>query len=79
MNRMRGVSALRSTGLRQPLSVSKEPLPQPVLDPERRSKVPVDEEHGLWQFFNKQKTIFDTPEDHHAHGTDPAQSDAYKY
>lgn len=72
MNRQRGVSALRSTGLRQPLSISKEPLPQPVLDPERRSKVPIDEEHGLWQFFNKQKAIFDTPEDHHAHGMDPA-------
>ena len=69
MNRKRGVSALRSTGLRQPLSVSKEKLPKPVLDSSRRSKVAVDENHGLWQFFNKEKTVFDTPENTHAHGS----------
>ncbi|KAI9678356.1 MAG: 54S ribosomal protein L4 mitochondrial [Caeruleum heppii] len=67
-NRNRGVSALRRTGPRQPLSVSKEPLPRPVLDPSKRSKVEVDPGHGLWAFFNVKKTTLSTPEDDYAHG-----------
>ncbi|KAI9839269.1 MAG: hypothetical protein M1819_003263 [Sarea resinae] len=68
-NRNRGVSALRRTGPRHPLSVSKEPLPQPVaLDPSKRSKVPVDENHGLWQFFGKARTALSTPEELFAFG-----------
>ncbi|KAI9821222.1 MAG: 54S ribosomal protein L4 mitochondrial [Pycnora praestabilis] len=67
-NRNRGVSPVRRTGPRQPLSVSKEPLPQPVLDPKKRSKVAVDANHGLWQFFNKEKKPLSTPEEDHEHG-----------
>lgn len=67
-NPNRGVSALRRTGLRQPLSVSKEPLPQPVLDASKRSSIKVDETHGLWGFFNKEKAAIATPEQDAAHG-----------
>ncbi|KAI9795150.1 MAG: 54S ribosomal protein L4 mitochondrial [Peltula sp. TS41687] len=67
-SRNRGVSAIRRTGPRQTLSVSKVPLPQPVLDPSKRSKFQVDENHGLWGFFNKQRTTLSTPEDDSAHG-----------
>ncbi|KAI9720196.1 MAG: hypothetical protein M1812_003014 [Candelaria pacifica] len=66
-NRNRGVSALRRTGPRHPLSVSNEPLPRPVLDPKKRSKVQVDENHGLWQFFKGKKAL-STPEDIAEHG-----------
>lgn len=68
-NRKRGVSALRRTGVRQPLSVSKEPLPQPVLDPKKRDTVEVDKDHGLWEFFNPDRTALSTPEQDNAHGT----------
>ncbi|KAJ8609222.1 hypothetical protein MRB53_039258 [Persea americana] len=54
-NRNRGVSPLRRTGLRQPVSISKEPLPKPVLDGANKAKVKVDEDHGLWAFFGKDK------------------------
>jgi large subunit ribosomal protein L47 len=67
-NPNRGISAVRRTGPREPLSVSKLPLPQPVLDPSRRSQVLVDENHGLWQFFNKERTVLSKPEDDYAHG-----------
>ncbi|KAI9798783.1 MAG: 54S ribosomal protein L4 mitochondrial [Piccolia ochrophora] len=67
-NRNRGVSAVRRTGPRQPLSVSKEPLPQPVLDPKQRSRAEVDENHGLWQFFGKDRKPLSTPEEDYAHG-----------
>ncbi len=66
-SRNRGVSALRRTGPKYPLSVSKEPLPQPVLDPKRRSKVQVDDDHGLWQFFKDKKALA-TPERISEHG-----------
>ena len=61
-NRYRGVSALRRTGLRYPVSMSKEPLPQPVLDPSKRSKITIDKNHGLWGFFNQDRTSLSTPE-----------------
>jgi large subunit ribosomal protein L47 len=67
-NANRGVSAIRATGPREPLSVSKEQLPVPVLDPKKRSKVPVSDTHGLWGFFNKKKTVLSTPEEDYAHG-----------
>ena len=67
-NPNRGVSALRRTGLKNPVSMAKYPLPQPVLDPKRRSKVQVDENHGLWGFFNKGRTALSTPEEDSAHG-----------
>lgn len=70
-NKNRGVSALRRTGPKHQLSLSKEPLPQPVLDPARRSKVKVDANHGLWGFFNRDKKSLTTPEQEAAHGLFP--------
>ncbi|KAL9117910.1 MAG: hypothetical protein Q9187_005547 [Circinaria calcarea] len=64
----RGVSGLRRTGLKRPIQMAKEPLPQPVLDPAKRSKIKVDENHGLWGFFNKAKRSLTKPEDENAHG-----------
>lgn len=67
-NRQRGVSTARRTGLRQPVSVSKTPLPQPVLDASRRSKIQVDEDHGLWEFFHSKDKPMNTPEEDYEHG-----------
>lgn len=67
-NKQRGVSAIRRTGPRTRLSVHKFPLPKPVLDPAKRSKVQVDEDHGLWGFFNKGKDALVTPVADAAHG-----------
>src|SRR5277367_4386139 len=67
-NRDRGVSTVRRTGPRQPLSVSKEPLPKPVLDPTLRSKVSVDPDHGLWEFFHSKDKPMNTPEEDNEHG-----------
>ncbi|KAI4131054.1 MAG: hypothetical protein LQ347_003135 [Umbilicaria vellea] len=67
-NPERGVSALRRTGLRHSVAMGKKPLPQPILDPSKRSKVQVDDNHGLWGFFNKGKTVLSTPEEDQAHG-----------
>lgn len=67
-NPNRGVSAVRRTGLRQPLSVSKEPLPEPVLDRSKRTPVDVDPNHGLWGFFGAEKKALQTPEEDFAHG-----------
>lgn len=43
-------------------------LPKPVLDPAKRSKVQVDEDHGLWAFFNKSRTSLPTVDEDDAHG-----------
>ncbi|KAL9608853.1 MAG: hypothetical protein Q9167_006339 [Letrouitia subvulpina] len=43
--------------------MSKVPLPQPVLDPKRRSQVEIDESHGLWGFFREDKKLLSTPEE----------------
>jgi large subunit ribosomal protein L47 len=67
-NRQRGVSTQRRTGLRQPLSVSKTPLPKPVLDESKRSKIEVDENHGLWEFFHSKEKPMNTPEEDNEHG-----------
>ncbi|KAJ9635952.1 54S ribosomal protein L4 mitochondrial [Coniosporium apollinis] len=69
-NADRGVSAVRRTGLRprQTLSVKKLDLPTPVLDPSKRSKVQVDEDHGLWQFFGTERRAMALPEEVGAHG-----------
>lgn len=69
-NPARGISAIRRTGMNKKvkLSVDVENLPKPVLDPARRSKLQVDEDHGLWGFFNKDRTPLQTPEEMHAHG-----------
>lgn len=73
-NPNRGVSALRRTGLRYPVGMSKEPLPQPVLDPSKRTKIKTAENHGLWGFFNSQRTSLSTPEEDNAHGMQTLQN-----
>lgn len=69
-NPARGISAIRRTGLNKKvkLSVDLEKLPKPVLDPARRSQVQVNEDHGLWGFFNNERSPLQTPEQLHAHG-----------
>ncbi|TVY86457.1 54S ribosomal protein L4, mitochondrial, partial [Lachnellula willkommii] len=67
-NPLRGVSTQRRTGLRQPVSISKAPLPKPVLDPKKRSKVEVAKDHGLWEFFHSRDKPMNTPEEDNAHG-----------
>ena len=67
-NRRRGVSVIRSTGLKQKLSVSKYDLPVPVIDPERRKEFPTNPEHGLWDFFWEKRRALTPPEDVAIHG-----------
>lgn len=67
-NPHRGESALRRTGLNYPNGMSRHPLPQPVLDQEKRSKIQVDPNHGLWGFFNKDRKALSTPEEDKAKG-----------
>ncbi|KAF2098795.1 MRP-L47-domain-containing protein [Rhizodiscina lignyota] len=69
-NPLRGLSALRGTGLRprQTLSVRNLPIPEPVLDREEGTKYESDPDHGLWGFFGKSKQPFSTPEQDLAHG-----------
>ena len=69
-NPTRGTSAIRRSGPhgRSRLSVKLSNLPKPVLDPARRSKVEVDDDHGLWGFFNAERSCLMTPEQYHAHG-----------
>lgn len=69
-NPKRGISALRHTGLRkrQTLSVKLSALPKPVLDPRRRSAVEVNPEHGLYDFFNADRSSMMTPKELQAHG-----------
>ncbi|KAL2753430.1 hypothetical protein ACRALDRAFT_1077508 [Sodiomyces alcalophilus JCM 7366] len=64
-NRLRGVSSLRRTGPREPLSVSYDPLPKPA---DYKPKVTVDKDHGLWQFFPAQGKLMNTPEEDGNHG-----------
>lgn len=67
-NRERGVSTQRRSGLRQPVSVSKTPLPKPVLNPDKHAAIEVDEDHGLWEFFHNKDKPMNTPEEDYAHG-----------
>ncbi|KAF2719494.1 MRP-L47-domain-containing protein [Polychaeton citri CBS 116435] len=69
-NPKRGMSALyrRGLGKKQRLSVNPAKLPQPRLDPQLRSEVRVDEDHGLWDFFNKQRDAMMPVESLHLHG-----------
>jgi large subunit ribosomal protein L47 len=69
----RNTSAIHRSGLRKkwPLSVLKEDLPIPVLDPEKHIKFEVNPDHGLWQFFNEKRTAMNTPEEDYAHGLFP--------
>jgi len=69
-NPSRGTSAIYRSQPhgRSRLSVKLSNLPKPVLDPARRSKVEVDEDHGLWGFFNADRNCLMTPDEYHAHG-----------
>lgn len=68
LNRNRGTSTLRRTGPRYPLSAAKIPLPVPVLDPAKRSKVEGDPDHGLWDFFYSKESALLPPSESGAHG-----------
>jgi len=66
-SKSRGESALRRTGTRWRLSMSDEPLPQPV----PRSELPpieTDPDHGLWEFFADRKMIARAPAEEAKHG-----------
>ncbi|KAF2424487.1 MRP-L47-domain-containing protein [Tothia fuscella] len=68
-NRMRGLSAMRRSGLRgKKLSITPDQLPEPVFDPSKRSKIETDPDHGLWGFFNKDRTLLSLPQDDTEHG-----------
>ena len=67
-NPHRGESALRRTGLSHAVGMSKEPLPVPVLDPRKRTKVVADPKHGLWGFFNEKKELLTPPDQELRHG-----------
>lgn len=61
-NRNRGVSAIHRKYPKDPLSVSKVPLPEPATLEEQRP-VAVDSDHGLYGFFAKDGKGLPTPEE----------------
>jgi large subunit ribosomal protein L47 len=67
-NKSRGVSAIRRTGPRVPSPIAKYELPQPVRDPPARKEFKTNPDHGLWGFFNSDKTAMSSPEEELAHG-----------
>ncbi|KAG8531753.1 uncharacterized protein KY384_003385 [Bacidia gigantensis] len=71
-NPERGVSPMRRRGFKKPLSIRSKVrvagLPKPVLDPERRSRIEVDPNHGLWGFFNEKKELLTPPDVEASHG-----------
>lgn len=72
-SKSRGVSAIHRKYPKDPLSVSKVPLPQPVA-PEEERPVIVDSDHGLYGFFAEGEgtegaIVLPTPENDHKHGT----------
>lgn len=67
-DRHMGVSPLRRTGPKKRLTVHAYPLPKPVANPSRRSDIKVDEDHGLWGFFNEKRDRIITPEANAAFG-----------
>jgi large subunit ribosomal protein L47 len=67
-NKSRGVSAIRRTGPRVPSPIAKYELPRPVLDPPARKEFKTNPNHGLWAFFNSDKTAMSSPEEELAHG-----------
>ena len=64
-NRFRGVSPLRRSGLREPVSVSNEPLPRPREEP---PEIQVDPDHGLYAFFAGRDKLMNTPAEDREHG-----------
>ncbi|KIW05854.1 uncharacterized protein PV09_03057 [Verruconis gallopava] len=69
-NKMRGFSAIRSSGPigRKVRSIKPDQLPVPVMDPAKRARIETSENHGLWGFFNKKKEALTDPKDLNAHG-----------
>lgn len=71
-NKQRGVSAIRSTGPRQRLSVDNyyKELPRPREESERPKleAFEVNENHGLYGFFNKNKDTVLPPDQETYHG-----------
>lgn len=71
MNKSRGVSAIRSTGTRRPLSVNflYEELPVPRPESERPLEdFPINPNHGLYGFFNKERQVVLNDEAEGVHG-----------
>jgi large subunit ribosomal protein L47 len=64
-NPYRGMSPLRRTGLRQPVSVSNEPLPRPSKE---LPPIKVDPNHGLYAFFAGPEQLLSTPAEDREHG-----------
>ncbi|KAK1594382.1 mitochondrial 39-S ribosomal protein L47 (MRP-L47)-domain-containing protein [Colletotrichum navitas] len=64
-NRLRGVSTMKRTGPREPLSVSWETLPKPA---NYKPEVAVDPNHGLWGFFYGKNKLLQTPKEDQSHG-----------
>jgi large subunit ribosomal protein L47 len=50
------------------MSKFRDKLPQPVLDPAKRSKPQTDAGHGLWEFFHGKEKPMNTPEEDDEHG-----------
>ena len=69
-NKNRGVSAIHRRYPKDPLSVSKVPLPEPEAAEEKRAEM-VDTGHGLYGFFRDGK-VLPAPEEDYRHGTDSA-------
>lgn len=68
LSRNRGVSAIHRSGVRWKLEASKVDLPVPVSNAATRLQFKTNPSHGLWGFFNDQKTSLNTIEEDHAHG-----------
>lgn len=68
-NRLRGQSTIHRSGIRRPLSVSEEDIPQPVQDEGvgKMREEDTDPDHGLWGFFYD-KQLVPTPKQLSAHG-----------
>ncbi|KAI9171197.1 54S ribosomal protein L4 [Paramyrothecium foliicola] len=64
-NKKRGVSSIYGSGPKEPLSMSKVPLPQPRT---HKPTIKVDENHGLWGFFPAPGQAFWTPKETEQHG-----------
>ncbi|KAF1811970.1 MRP-L47-domain-containing protein [Eremomyces bilateralis CBS 781.70] len=67
-NKNRGISAIRSSGARNiPRgSVTLKDVQRPVY--KDQSETELNEKHGLWGFFNVERTALSTPEQDNMHG-----------
>lgn len=68
-NPSRGLSALKRSGLPRwkTLLVANEPVPKPRLF-DRFEQIETRKDHGLWGFFNKDRSCLSKPEDDAAYG-----------